>query len=281
MCYIVSFGSLLWILRMDTDRYLSGKRKSKRLLSGPVTDKLFESNQVLFGLSNPLPPFNASWIMLSLVLTCLFYIDNIIDFSKSWEDPLQHSEGLFERLHNAQLKLSATKCSLTARKVCGLGHRVMWDGLLPVSAILEAIREIPLSQNTTELCSFLGLVSYYCCCAHNFATISAPSALSDLQRSVLPLDFRVPGCFCGSEALPHLLTHHAFSRFQPSFPAVYWYLPAWPGCHSGTSAEWKERNNLLCFSGTESFWEKLSSHQTRVLSHYVGSIEISALFNSQ
>jgi len=51
---------------------------------------------------------------------CLVYLDDIIIFSKSFEDHLLRLEEVFKRLRWAKLKLKPSKCSLFHRKVAFL-----------------------------------------------------------------------------------------------------------------------------------------------------------------
>ena len=65
------------------------------------SSQLFEFNQVPFGLCNPPATFSH---LLDRVLTglnweiCLFYLDHIIVFSKTWEEHLEYLEGTFQLL---------------------------------------------------------------------------------------------------------------------------------------------------------------------------------------
>ena len=92
---------------------------------------------------------------------CLFYLDDIIVFSSTWEEHLAGLRQVFERLRHANLKLGAEKCVFAAKEVSYLGHRVTEGGLLPDLALLVAIREIPPPKTATEVHSLLGLAGYY------------------------------------------------------------------------------------------------------------------------
>ena len=108
--------------------------------------QLFEFNQVPFGLCNAPATFSC---LMDRVLaglhweTCLFYLDDIIVFSSTWEEHLAWLREVFERLRHAKLKLRAAKCTFAAKEVSYLGHRVTEEGLLPDPSLLAAIRDIP------------------------------------------------------------------------------------------------------------------------------------------
>ena len=139
--------------------------------------QLFEFNQVPFGLCNAPATFSR---LMDRVLAglhwekCLFYLDDIIVFSSTWEDHLARLCEVFERLRHAKLKLGPAKCTFAAKEVSYLGHRVTEEGLLPVPALLAAIRDIPPPKTATEVRSFLGLAGYYRLYVKGFAAIAAP-----------------------------------------------------------------------------------------------------------
>ena len=125
------------VLITEQDKAKTAFRKS--------SGQLFEFNQVPFGLCNALATFPR---LMDRVLaglhweTCLFYLDDIIVFSSTWEEFLARLRQVFERLRHTNLKLGADKCTFAAKEVNYLGHRVTEEGLLPDSSLLAAIREI-------------------------------------------------------------------------------------------------------------------------------------------
>ena len=139
--------------------------------------QLFEFNQVPFGLCNAPATFSR---LMDRVLaglhweTCLFYLDDIIVFSSTWEEHLARLREVFERLRHAKLKLGAAKCTFAAKEVSYLGHRVTEEGLLPDPLLLAAIRDIPPPTTATEVRSFLGLAGYYRRYVKGFAAIATP-----------------------------------------------------------------------------------------------------------
>ena len=139
--------------------------------------QLFEFNQVPFGLCNAPATF---YRLMDRVLaglhweTCLFYLDDIIVFSSTWEENLARLREVFERLRHAKLKLGAAKCTFSTKEVSYLGHRVTEEGLLPDPSLLAAIRDIPPPTTATEVRSFLGLAGYYRRYVKGFAAIAAP-----------------------------------------------------------------------------------------------------------
>ena len=70
--------------------------------------------------------------------------------------------------------MGAEKCTFAAKEVSYLGHWVTEEDLLPDSALLTAIREIPPPKTATEVRFFLGLAGYYQQYVKNFAAIAGP-----------------------------------------------------------------------------------------------------------
>ena len=149
--------------------------------------------------------------------TCLFYLDDIIVFSSTWEEHLARLRQVFERLRHADLKLGAEKCTFAAKEVSYLGHRVTEEGLLPDSALLAAIREIPPPKTATEVRSFLGLAGYYRRYVKNFAAIAGP--LHSLTRKDAVFHWSTD-CQTAFDRLKTLLTTSPITAF-PDFSQAF------------------------------------------------------------
>ena len=90
----------------------------------------FKFNRVPFGLAQAPAYFQR---LINEVLTdCNFamgYLDDIIIFSKTEEEHLQHLEEIFERLKKAGLKLKLQKCSFFKKHIQYLGHLISDKGI--------------------------------------------------------------------------------------------------------------------------------------------------------
>jgi hypothetical protein len=116
------------------------------------------------GLSNSAPVFER---LMERVLsgltwkTCLVYLDDIIIFSRTFENHLANLREVFERLKEAHLKLSPKKCHFFKTKVKFLGHIVSDEGVSTDPSKIKAVKDWPIPRNVKEVRSFLGLTSYY------------------------------------------------------------------------------------------------------------------------
>ena len=135
----------------------------------------FEFNRVPFGLAQASAYFQR---LINEVLTdCNFamgYLDDIIIFSKTEEEHLQHLEEIFERLQKAGLKLKLQKCSFFKKHIQYLGHLISDEGIQPLPEKLESIAKIPVPQNVKQVKQFLGLVGYYRKFVPCFSDIARP-----------------------------------------------------------------------------------------------------------
>ena len=200
------------VLIMERDK----EKTAFRTISG----QLYEFNQVPFSLCYAPATFSR---LMDRVLsglhweTCLFYLDDIIIFSSTWEEHLACLWQVFERLRHANLKLGSEKCAFAAKEVSYLVHRVTEESLLPDPALLTAIREIPPPKTATEVRSFLGLAGYYRHYVKNFAAITGP--LHTLTRKDAVFHWSAD-CQDAFDRLKTLLTTSpitAFPEFSHSF----------------------------------------------------------------
>ena len=89
------------------------------------------------------------------------YIDDILVFSTTLADHLNHLRLVLERLKEGNLKLRPAKCRFARKEVEYLGHVLTPYGLKPNPALVSAVREFPAPTCLKKLRRFLGLPSYY------------------------------------------------------------------------------------------------------------------------
>ena len=134
----------------------SAKPKTAFVISGMGK---YQLNRVPFGLAQAPAYFQR---LINEVLTdCNFamgYVDDIIIFSKTEEEHLQHLENIFERLRVAGLKLKLQKCSFFKKHIQYLGHLISDEGIHPLPEKLESIKKMPTPTTAKPVKQFLGLV---------------------------------------------------------------------------------------------------------------------------
>ena len=134
-----------------------------------------------FGLANAPSQFARIMELVMSGLTydvCLVYLDDILVFSKTFDEHLDRLTTVFDRLDRYSLKPS--KCSLFQRKVSFLGHVISEQGIECDPDKVAAIATWPTPTSITEVRAFCGLASYYRAFVHNFAAKAKP--LHNLTR---------------------------------------------------------------------------------------------------
>ncbi len=112
------------------------------------------------------------------------YIDNLVIFSTSWKDHLQHLRQVLHRLKDAELTAKPKKCQLAMKTCSYLGHIVGSGVVRPALDKVQAVQEFAIPQTKTDVRAFLGLTGYYRKFIPNYATIALP--LTDLTRKTAP-----------------------------------------------------------------------------------------------
>lgn len=141
----------------------------------------YECNRMAFGLTNAPGSFQRLMerCMGPLNLKeCLIYLDDIIIFSKTFEEHIKRLEDCFERLKQHGLKLKGSKCEFLQREVQYLGHIVSESGVKTDPDKIESLRKWPVPTTIQELRSFLGFAGYYRRFVEGYAKIAKP--LNDL-----------------------------------------------------------------------------------------------------
>jgi len=111
---------------------------------------------------------------------CLIYLDDILVFSRTFEEHLDCLAAVFSRLEHYTLKLKAAKCHLFKRKITFLGHVVSQHGIERDPDKTTAIDDWPRPTNIQEVRTFCGLASFYRTFIPGFANIARP--LHDLTQ---------------------------------------------------------------------------------------------------
>ena len=105
---------------------------------------------------------------------CMVYLDDILIYSKSFEDHISALKEVFTRIGAAALRLNASKCHLARDHVVFFGHVISAQGLRPDPKNTEKVQSWPVPRSATEVHAFLGLCSYYRRFVRSFAQRAAP-----------------------------------------------------------------------------------------------------------
>lgn len=104
----------------------------------------------------------------------IVFFDDILIYSATLSEHLEHLRLVFELLAKAHWKLKMTKCSFAQNKIAYLGHIISAEGVSTDPAKLEAISQWPSPVSVKDLRSFLGLAGYYRRFVRHFGILSKP-----------------------------------------------------------------------------------------------------------
>ncbi|CAF4364857.1 unnamed protein product, partial [Didymodactylos carnosus] len=124
-----------------------------------LQDGHWEFNVLPQGLKNAPPTFQR--IMNELLAYqrwdhCLVYLDDIIIFSKSFQQHVQHLDEILTVLNNANFQLNPSKCSLIHPQMDYLGHTVNSEGITPLMDKVKALIDLPTPKSIKDVDAFLG-----------------------------------------------------------------------------------------------------------------------------
>jgi hypothetical protein len=102
------------------------------------------------------------------------YLDDILIYSKTWKEHLQHIRMVLQRLREKKLVAKASKCKWGKEEVEYLGHIIGNGRIMTDRKKTLVIREWKQPETTKELQRFLGLVNYYREFIQNLAKIGRP-----------------------------------------------------------------------------------------------------------
>ena len=93
------------------------------------------------------------------------YIDDILVFSRTLDEHLQHLQSVLQRLKQAGLKLNPRKCHFITQEVEYLGHIITPDGLKTNPQLVEAVVSFPTPKSVQQVrLSFILLYIYIYMC---------------------------------------------------------------------------------------------------------------------
>ena len=153
---------------------------------------LYEYNVMPFGLCNAPSTFQRCMELVMRGLQweiLLIYLDDLIVFSRTFDEHLERLDQVFTRLYEAGLKLKPSKCFLFKPEVSFLGHVVTKDGIRPQTSKVECMYSWERPRDLTSLRSFLGFCSYYRRYIRNFSRRAQP--LNRLLEAGQPFEWTV------------------------------------------------------------------------------------------
>lgn len=153
------------------------------------------------------------------------YIDDILIFSKTFEEHIEHLKLLFQAIIAEGFRLKFVKCKFAADSVKYLGHIIENNSVKPIKDNLISIRNFPVPKTQKNVRQFLGKINFYHKYVPNMATILDP--LHNLLKKDKPakVDWTTK-CQDSFEKLKNALcTQPVLGIFDPNLP-IYIYTDA-------------------------------------------------------
>jgi hypothetical protein len=167
----LDLSSGFWQLPLDP----SDAKKTAFVACG----SLYHFLSMPYGVVNGPPSFSR---LMSMVLKgiphCQWYIDDVIIFSKSYEEHIQDIERILARLDHYNLKISRKKCQWFRSEVRFLGFLVSKKGIRSDPEKVEVVKTWPTPTSVKAVQKFLGFCAFY----HRFL-----ANLSDMAKPLYKL----------------------------------------------------------------------------------------------
>ena len=166
---------------------------------------LYEHVTMPFGLCNAPMTFQR---VMELALaglqwdTCLIYLDDVIIFSRDFDEHVRRLREVLKRLREASLKLKPKKCNLFKSQVRFLGHVINEEGALPDPDNVAKLVNWPVPAKVKDVRAYLGLGNYYRRFVKGYSQLVKP--LTELTCKGVAFDW-TPACQQAFEKLKSVL----------------------------------------------------------------------------
>jgi hypothetical protein len=102
------------------------------------------------------------------------YLDDLLIYSETWEEHIEHLDKCLEALENANLVCGPLKAKFASILIDFIGFEISKEGIRPTKAKTEAIRNWKTPTKIVEVQSFLGVTNFFRRHCPAFAPILTP-----------------------------------------------------------------------------------------------------------
>lgn len=137
----------------------------------------YEYKVMPYGLTGAPATFQSimNQILAKLLRKCVVvFIDDILIYSKSFEEHVQHVKMVFELLQEHQFKVRLSKCSFAQQQLRYLGHVISSQGVATDPSKIRDVQNWQTPSSVKELRGFLRLAGYYRRFVKNFGLLAKP-----------------------------------------------------------------------------------------------------------
>ncbi|CAF3904830.1 unnamed protein product [Rotaria sordida] len=143
---------------------------------------------------------------------CLAYLDDVVIFSRTFEDHISHLDEILCLLHTHNFRLSFEKCTIATDNIDYLGHHICRGEIRPNNDNIRGLLETSTPTTPKEIFRFLKGAEYYRKFIPNFSRIASPlykynpssyTHPSNSKSTLFKLSIEEQAAF---EQLKHILT---------------------------------------------------------------------------
>jgi Reverse transcriptase (RNA-dependent DNA polymerase)/RNase H-like domain found in reverse transcriptase/Integrase zinc binding domain/Integrase core domain/Chromo (CHRromatin Organisation MOdifier) domain len=139
---------------------------------------LFQFKRMPFGLVSAPATFQRAMTGILQAVgpeRCLAYLDDVVIFSRTWDQHLKDLDAVFRALHDAGVTIKLEKCEFARNRMNFLGHTIIPGvGCTPQDEKIRAIRDWMVPDGKAKLHSFLQTAGFNRKYIKNFAAVSNP-----------------------------------------------------------------------------------------------------------
>lgn len=117
-------------------------------------------------MNSTLAPFPRKFVLV--------FFDDILIFSKTYEEHLEHLQLVFQQLQVHEWKIKLSKCAFAQTSIAYLGHVISDAGVATDPQKVATVSSWPSPTSTKELRGFLGLAGYYRKFVQHFGILAKP-----------------------------------------------------------------------------------------------------------
>lgn len=102
------------------------------------------------------------------------FIDDILIYSKSYEDHVEHLKVVLQTLREKKLHVKLSKCEFWLKEVSFLGHVIYNGGIIVDPSKIDVMLQWETLKSVINIICFLGLAGYYISFIECFSKLALP-----------------------------------------------------------------------------------------------------------
>jgi hypothetical protein len=150
----------------------------------------------------------------------VLYIDDILIYSKSEEEHVQHVHQVLQLLQDASLHVKLAKCKFAQPQLKFLGHVVSQAGTCMDAEKVKAVTDFPQPTETVHIQQFVGLCNYFSRYIQDYSRIAAPLTRIQNHKGPWPESHWGPAQTAAFFALKHVITQDVLLKLPDMEAAI-------------------------------------------------------------